>query len=192
MYVAFRPLKLFFFLQCHTNVCIKGVWHRAATTHHTNSSTSEFPLSLPSFSLHKQTIPSAAQDSISRRCCWERPIATAENPVAKLTTTAFCLRHAGARGQPLHHRRVTQPHTRTPDRNISVPHSCVQAGPQTVLILNYTTVQRVRSYAEATARKFSYVLSPLIVQYLKLSWTRVYQRFLNRNKDNKISKSAIF
>lgn len=47
-------------------------------------------------------------------------------------------------------------------RYSSVPRYCLQKGPETVLILNCTAVKRVRSYAEASARKFSYVLSPFI------------------------------
>lgn len=36
-------------------------------------------------------------------------------------------------------------------RNISVPCYCLQKGPETMLILNYTAVRRVRGYADATA-----------------------------------------
>lgn len=121
-------------------------------------------LSLASFSLHnEQTIPSTAHNSIARRFCWGGPTAAAGNPVAKVTTTAFCRRHAGAGGQPLHHRRVTQPQSRTSD--IVLFHVTVSRkgkGPKTVLILNCTAVKRVRGYAEASARKFSYVLSPFM------------------------------
>lgn len=62
---------------------------------------------------------------------------------------------------------ATAPHKSPPTtmqncRYISVPCYCLQKGPETVLILNYTTVKRVKGYAEATASKFYYVLSPLI------------------------------
>lgn len=149
-----RPLRLFFFF-CHTNVCVKRVWHTAVTTHHTNNPTSEFPLSSASLSLHnEQTIPSIAHRSNARRFCWEAPIAAVGNPVTKVTTTAFCLRHTGARDPPLHHKSPTTIWKFT-DRYISVPCYCLQKGPETVLVLNYTSVNRVRGYAKATARKSS-------------------------------------
>lgn len=92
---------------------------------------------------------------------WGRANNHSREPCRKCDHNSFLPQTCRCRG-PATPPQESHPTTIQSFRYISVPCYCLQKGPKTVLILNYRTVKRVRGYAETTARKFSYVLRPLI------------------------------
>lgn len=177
-----RPLKPSLLLQCHTNLCIKGAWHTAVPTHHTNNSTPEFPPSLTSFSVHKQqTILCTAHESTVRRFCWEGLMAT-QGTLSQGDHNSFLPQTRWCQGPATQTTEESPNHTPQIHRQIHFCSCyCLQNGLKIKSILNSASVKGVRGMLKLLPGHSVFYVAHSFVQ----CWNRAYQRFLGRNDDNK-------